>query len=64
MQLFERRLVIDGAPLAVVLPDVILDEYTVEQARGNLVTMKHRFNETAVLQIMVEAVANEEVLKL
>jgi UTP--glucose-1-phosphate uridylyltransferase len=53
------RPVIGDAPFAVVLPDVIIDEYTAEQAREDLAAMRHRFDETGALQIMVEAVANE-----
>ncbi|WP_417585571.1 UTP--glucose-1-phosphate uridylyltransferase GalU [Nitrincola sp.] len=50
-------------PFAVVLPDVILDEYTANQKSENLAAMKQRFVETRSSQIMVEAVPREEVSK-
>lgn len=57
------RSVIGDAPFAVVLPDVILDEYTADQSNENLADMKQRFDYTGSSQVMVEAVANEDVSK-
>ncbi|SDK38991.1 UDP-glucose pyrophosphorylase [Ferrimonas sediminum] len=50
-------------PFAVVLPDVILDEYTADQKSENLAAMKQRFIDTRRSQIMVEAVPVEDVSK-
>ncbi|GAA5186408.1 UTP--glucose-1-phosphate uridylyltransferase GalU [Ferrimonas gelatinilytica] len=50
-------------PFAVVLPDVILDEYTADQKLENLAAMKARFEESRAGQIMVEPVPMEEVSK-
>ncbi|TKI08157.1 UTP--glucose-1-phosphate uridylyltransferase GalU [Martelella alba] len=45
-------------PVAVVLPDVIIDEYESDLKRDNLSEMLSRFNETGRSQIMVEPVAD------
>ncbi|WP_299007624.1 UTP--glucose-1-phosphate uridylyltransferase GalU [uncultured Shewanella sp.] len=50
-------------PFAVVLPDVILDEYTADQSEDNLAAMIARFKETQSSQIMVEPVPMSEVHK-
>ncbi|MGR5066507.1 UTP--glucose-1-phosphate uridylyltransferase GalU [Photobacterium sp. DNB22_13_2] len=50
-------------PFAVVLPDVILDEYTADQSRENLSAMLKRFDATKASQIMVEPVPMSEVSK-
>ncbi|MCL1078744.1 UTP--glucose-1-phosphate uridylyltransferase [Parashewanella spongiae] len=50
-------------PFMVVLPDVILDEYTANQKTDNLAAMKARFNETEASQIMVAPVPKFEVNK-
>ena len=57
------RLVIGDAPFAVVLPDVILDENTADQSKENLAAMKARFEASGASQIMVEAVAQQDVSK-
>ncbi|MBY6186832.1 UTP--glucose-1-phosphate uridylyltransferase GalU [Marinobacter hydrocarbonoclasticus] len=57
-----RPLVGDN-PFAVVLPDVILDEFTADQSMENLAAMKRRFELSRTAQIMVEPVAREEVSK-
>ncbi|MCL1065359.1 UTP--glucose-1-phosphate uridylyltransferase GalU [Shewanella olleyana] len=54
---------IGNNPFAVVLPDVILDEYTANQSSENLAAMISRFEETSSSQIMVAPVAQEEVQK-
>ncbi|MBY5978963.1 UTP--glucose-1-phosphate uridylyltransferase GalU [Ferrimonas balearica] len=51
------------SPFAVVLPDVILDEHTADQARENLAAMKARFEATRHSQVMVEPVPMSEVSK-
>ena len=50
-------------PFAVVLPDVILDEYTADQRIENLAAMVQRFEATQVSQIMVEPVPVQDVSK-
>lgn len=48
-------------PVAVVLPDVILDEYSANLKKDNLHEMLQRFEQTGVSQIMVEPVPHESV---
>ena len=48
--------VVGDEPVAVVLPDVILDEYESDLSRENLAEMISRFDETGHSQIMVEPV--------
>ncbi len=55
-----RPLVGDQA-FAVVLPDVILDEYTADQTSENLAAMIKRYEKTGSSQIMVEPVELSEV---
>ncbi|ARU94143.1 UTP--glucose-1-phosphate uridylyltransferase GalU [Tatumella citrea] len=45
-------------PFAVILPDVIIDEYESNLQQENLAEMLHRFDETGRSQIMVEPVAD------
>ncbi|WP_294906456.1 UTP--glucose-1-phosphate uridylyltransferase GalU [Tatumella sp. UBA2305] len=45
-------------PFAVILPDVIIDEYESNLQQENLAEMIHRFDETGRSQIMVEPVAD------
>lgn len=47
----------------VVLPDVILDEYTADQTTENLAAMISRFNHSNASQILVEEVPKEDVNK-
>jgi UTP--glucose-1-phosphate uridylyltransferase len=47
----------------VVLPDVILDEYTADQTSENLAAMIARFNSSLASQIMLEPVAEADVSK-
>jgi UTP--glucose-1-phosphate uridylyltransferase len=54
---------IGNNPFAVVLPDVILDEYTANQKTENLAAMIARFKSTLASQIMVTAVPESEVNK-
>ncbi|RTR32525.1 UTP--glucose-1-phosphate uridylyltransferase GalU [Shewanella atlantica] len=54
---------IGNNPFAVVLPDVILDEYTANQTSENLAAMIGRFQSTLASQIMVAPVASEDVNK-
>ncbi|QYK03910.1 UTP--glucose-1-phosphate uridylyltransferase GalU [Shewanella zhangzhouensis] len=55
--------VIGDNPFAVVLPDVILDEYSADQTQDNLAVMRARFEATAASQIMVAPVPAAEVNK-
>ncbi|WP_432453826.1 MULTISPECIES: UTP--glucose-1-phosphate uridylyltransferase GalU [unclassified Agarivorans] len=50
-------------PFAVLLPDVILDDSTSNLKTENLADMVNKYNQTGSSQIMVEAVANEDVSK-
>ena len=50
-------------PFMVVLPDVILDEYTANQQTENLAAMKARFYDNHASQIMVAPVPEQEVNK-
>lgn len=55
------RAVVGNEPFAVVLPDVILADFTANQRTENLAAMIKRFNETKHSQIMVAPVPKEEV---
>ncbi len=50
-------------PVAVVLPDVIIDDAASNPKKDNLAEMVARFNTSRVSQIMVEEVPHEEVSK-
>ncbi len=50
-------------PFAVMLPDVILDEYSADQTTENLAAMIARYKATASSQIMVAPVPQSEVNK-
>ncbi|MXR69402.1 UTP--glucose-1-phosphate uridylyltransferase GalU [Shewanella sp. JBTF-M18] len=54
---------IGNNPFAVVLPDVILDEYTANQNTENLAAMIKRYKATQASQIMVAPVPEDEVNK-
>ena len=45
-------------PVAVILPDVIIDEYESNPTKDNLAEMLNRFEESGRSQIMVEPVAD------
>lgn len=53
--------IVGDAPFAVLLPDVIVDEYESDLKTENLAHMIKRFEETSLSQIMVEPVPNESV---
>lgn len=55
------RAVVGNEPFAVVLPDVILADFTANQKTENLAAMLKRFNETQHSQIMVAPVPREDV---
>lgn len=50
--------VVGDEPVAVILPDVILDEFESDLSRDNLADMIQRFNDTGNSQILVEPVAD------
>jgi len=50
--------VVGNEPVAVILPDVILDEFESDLSQDNLAEMIKRFDETGRSQIMVEPVAD------
>ncbi|ELR63765.1 UTP--glucose-1-phosphate uridylyltransferase [Photobacterium marinum] len=54
---------VGDAPFAVVLPDVILDEYTADQTSDNLAAMVQRYEKSSFSQIMVEPVPLANVSK-
>ncbi|NAW64395.1 UTP--glucose-1-phosphate uridylyltransferase GalU, partial [Photobacterium halotolerans] len=54
---------IGDEPFAVVLPDVVLDEYTADQRTENLAAMLTRFAKSSASQIMVEPVPMQDVSK-
>lgn len=55
------RAVVGNEPFAVVLPDVILAEFSANQKTENLAAMIKRFKETGNSQIMVSPVPMDEV---
>ena len=55
------RAVVGNEPFAVVLPDVILAEFSANQKTENLAAMIKRFNETGHSQIMVAPVPMDDV---
>lgn len=55
------RALVGNEPFAVVLPDVLLADFTADQKKENLSAMIARFKETGNSQIMVAPVAKEEV---
>ncbi|MCT8985767.1 UTP--glucose-1-phosphate uridylyltransferase GalU [Shewanella phaeophyticola] len=54
---------IGNNPFAVVLPDVILDEYTADQKNENLASMIARYRTSFASQIMVAPVPDDQVNK-
>lgn len=54
---------IGDEPFAVVLPDVVLDEYTADQSKENMAAMLTRFEKSSASQIMVEPVPMQDVSK-
>ncbi|MDR0218603.1 MAG: UTP--glucose-1-phosphate uridylyltransferase GalU [Enterobacteriaceae bacterium] len=52
---------IGDEPFAVILPDVILDEYSTDLSKYNLSEMLSRFNDCGASQILVEPVPFESV---
>lgn len=55
------RSVVGNEPFAVVLPDVLLADFSADQTKENLSAMISRFKETGNSQIMVAPVAKEDV---
>ena len=55
------RPLVGNEPFAVVLPDVLLAEFTANQKKENLAAMIKRFNETKCSQIMVAPVETKDV---
>ncbi|MFY8349618.1 UTP--glucose-1-phosphate uridylyltransferase GalU [Pseudoalteromonas sp. SSM20] len=53
--------IVGNEPFAVLLPDVIVDEYESDLKKDNLAQMIARFEETNASQIMVEPVPAEQV---
>ena len=54
---------VGDAPFAVVLPDVIIDDYASNLKKDNLADMVARFNTSRVSQVMVEQVPQENISK-
>ena len=55
------RPLVGNEPFAVILPDVLLAEFSANQKKENLSAMLKRFNQTKASQIMVSPVAPEAV---
>lgn len=55
------RPLVGNEPFVVVLPDVLLADFTADQKRENLAAMIKRFEETGASQIMVAPVEPKEV---
>ena len=55
------RPLVRDEPFAVILPDVLLAEFSANQKKENLAVMLKRFNQTKASQIMVSPVAPEAV---
>ncbi|MDP8078870.1 UTP--glucose-1-phosphate uridylyltransferase GalU [Phocoenobacter skyensis] len=55
------RAVVGDEPFAVVLPDVLLADFSADQTKENLAAMLARFNKTGNSQIMVSPVSQKEV---
>ena len=55
------RPLVGDVPFAVILPDVLLAEFSANQKKENLAAMLKRFNQTKASQIMVSPVAPEAV---
>jgi UTP--glucose-1-phosphate uridylyltransferase len=55
------RPLVGNEPFAVILPDVLLAEFSANQKKENLAAMLKRFNQTKSSQIMVSPVAPEAV---
>ena len=55
------RPLVGDEPFAVILPDVLLAEFSANQKKENLSAMLKRFNQTKASQIMVSPVAPEAV---
>lgn len=53
--------IVGNEPFAVLLPDVIIDEYESDLTKDNLAQMIARFETTRASQIMVEPVPKEQV---
>ncbi|MCW9732971.1 UTP--glucose-1-phosphate uridylyltransferase GalU [Avibacterium sp. 20-15] len=55
------RPVVGDAPFAVVLPDVLLSDFSADQRKENLAAMIKRFKETNASQILVEPVSEQDI---
>ncbi len=55
--------IVEGEPFAILLPDVIIDEYKSNLKKDNLAEMVNNFEKTGISQIMVEEVEPEQVEK-
>jgi len=57
------RPIVGDNPFVVMLPDVLVDQYAADPRSHNLAAMVHNYSQTQNAQIMVEAVAWEDVSK-
>ncbi|MFZ7156511.1 UTP--glucose-1-phosphate uridylyltransferase GalU [Avibacterium avium] len=55
------RPLVGDAPFAVVLPDVLLTDFSADQRKENLAAMIKRFKETNASQILVEPVSEQDI---
>lgn len=57
------RPIVGNEPFAVVLPDVILDDYTAPQKTDNLAAMVRRYESSSHSQILLQSVESKDVDK-
>ncbi|MBL4753668.1 MAG: UTP--glucose-1-phosphate uridylyltransferase GalU [Flavobacteriales bacterium] len=57
------RPIVGDNPFVVMLPDVLVDKYEADPRSQNMAAMVHNFDQTQHAQIMVEAIAWEDVSK-
>lgn len=53
--------VVEGEPFAILLPDVLIDEYLSDPSKDNLAEMVKNFEATGISQVMVEKVPMDMV---
>ncbi len=59
--IFSAKAAVDNEPVAILLPDVLIEECRESQDQSNLGKMIEYFNETGLSQVMVEKVAKADV---
>lgn len=59
----QAKPVVGDAPFAVLLPDVVLDPFDARTVGQNLIYMMNRFAQTGRMQVLVDAVAQDDIDK-